>query len=59
MVNLILCRAFLLSIMECRVRLRLQHEADMIRAHLDLIDVNLNIYQYLQNRRRQRGRHRW
>ena len=44
--------------MECRVRARLQYQAAVIQARIDLLDANVDIVAY-ENRRRRRRLRRW
>ncbi|XP_060561053.1 uncharacterized protein LOC132720846 [Ruditapes philippinarum] len=44
--------------MECRVRARLQYQAAVIQARIDLLDANVDIVAY-ENRRRRRRLQRW
>ena len=45
--------------MECSTRARLQYRAALLQAEVDLLDANLHIVTYEQNRRRRRRQLRW
>ena len=45
--------------MECSTRAQLQYRAALLQAEVDLLDANLYIVTYEQNRRRRRRQRRW